>query len=170
MAVGYITLITARLISTNASRRQDSLDRQIQWILLLNKSFHNCSILNMKFHNSVRITIFPPKTTSLSKFRFIWSSRFQEPNRYLTVHFRHTLEAYDYIKDRMANNTETVVGREPTEVQMETTTAEVVHAIESQPQPVSIQPTEETTTNSIVVSQAEPQSPTPTQTLPQARD
>ena len=94
----------------------------------------------------------------------------QERNRYLTVHFRHTLEAYDYIKDRMANNTETVVGREPTEVQMETTTAEVVHAIESQPQPVSIQPTEETTTNSIVVSQAEPQSPTPTQTLPQARD
>ena len=67
----------------------------------------------------------------------------------------------------MANNTETVVGREP--VQMETTTAEVVHAIESQPvQPqVSIQPAEETQTNSIVVSQPDPQSPTPTQTIPQ---
>ena len=65
----------------------------------------------------------------------------------------------------MANNTETVVDREP--VQMETTTAEVVHAIESQPvQPqVSIQPAEETPTNSIVVSQPDPQSPTPTQTI-----
>lgn len=68
----------------------------------------------------------------------------------------------------MANNTETVVGREP--VQIETPTTEVVHAIESQPQPVSIQRTEETSTNSIVVSQAEPQSPTPTQTIPQERD
>ena len=67
----------------------------------------------------------------------------------------------------MANNTETVVGREP--VQMETTPAEVVHAIESEPvqTQVSIQPAEETQANSIVVSQPDPQSPTPTQSIPQ---
>lgn len=71
MAVGYITLTTAKLTSISASKKLDSLDRQTQWIWLLNKSFHNCSIPNMKFLNSVQIIIFQPKTISLSKYRYI---------------------------------------------------------------------------------------------------